>query len=532
MEETNTAKVPWLALIAMMLGVFLSSLVSSSVNVALPKMMAVFGVNAASIQWIVTAYTLVCGVVVPMSGYLCDRFGAKLTLLSSLVIFTLGCFLCAISWSDTSLIVFRVIQAIGGGLIVPVVMTLQYLMIPREKMGLAMGLFGISVMVAPAIGPTLGGIIIDAMNWQWIFLINIPLGIASIVLVWFLIKETPTRKDIKLDYIGVILCSLACFTMLLALSQGQKEGWTSLYIVNLFIVAVFAFILFSIWETITPEPLLDLKLLNNRTLVFSLMAVSVFTVGMFAGMFLMPLYAQNIMGYSPTQTGILLLPQALVMAVMMPIAGILFDKFGARPIGLVGLTIAAYYTYQLHTLTAGISFGALNWLLVKRAIGLGLVTGPLMTVGMNTIPQHKASQGSALSNLLRQIAVSMGIPILVSIMNTRIVYHTAWLADTVNYGNPMAVSVIKKLAGALYLSGVKVQAPFSTAAALSILSGLNTKEAYICGIQDTFFAAGLILALGIPFCLFLSKRAEVKESWKQKERFPAPAFSPVENKRD
>ncbi|NLI12425.1 DHA2 family efflux MFS transporter permease subunit [Pelotomaculum propionicicum] len=527
MEETNTAKVPWLTLFALILGVFVSALVGSSITVALPKMMAVFGVDAASIQWVVTAYTLVSGVVVPVSGYLCDRFGAKSTLLFSLIVFTLGCVLCSFAWNNNSLIVFRIIQAVGGGLIIPVVMTVQYLIVPREKIGLAMGVFGIAVMVAPAIGPTLGGILVDILNWQWIFIINIPVGVASILMVFVLLEETPRRKDKRLDVPGVILCSAACFALLLALSQGQKEGWTSLYIVNLIIAAGFGFVLFVIWESIFPEPLLDLRLLNNRTMVFSLTAVSLFTIGLYSGLFLMPLYAQNIMGYTSTQTGMLLLPQALAMAAMMPVSGLLFDKFGARVIGLIGVGLTAYYTYQLHTLTAGISFGEINWILVKRAVGMGLVVGPLMTVGMNTIPKHMTSQGSALSNLFRQIAASIGIPILVSIMTTRQVYHTAWLADTVNWSNPAAVSAIKKLAGVLYITGVKVQAPYSTAAALSILAGLNSKEAFICGIQDAFIFAGIITALGIPLCMFLSKKAEEEETWKQKARFPAPV--PTDN---
>jgi len=523
MEETNTAKVPWLILTALMLGVFVSALVSSSVIVALPKMMTVFGVNTDSIQWVVTAYTLVSGVVVPLSGYLCDRFGAKRTLLCSLAIFTSGCLLCSMAWSNNSLIVFRILQAIGGGLIIPVVMTVQYLIIPREKIGLAMGVFGIATMVAPAVGPTLGGLIVDALNWQWVFIVNIPVGIIATVMVLLLLEETPRRTDIKPDILGMVLCSVACFTLLLALSQGQKEGWTSLYIVNLFIIAGFGSVLFVIWEMIFPEPLLNMKLLNNHILWISLIGISLITIGLSSGFFLIPIYAQNIMGYTPTQTGIMLFPQAVAMALMMPVSGFLFDKFGARAIGVVGIIIAAYYTYQLHTLTAGISFGGMEWLLVKRAIGLGLVIGPFMTVGMNTIPRHLTAQGSAFSNLFRQVASSMGIPILVSVMTNRQVFHAAWLADTVNYSSPATVSVIKKLAGAFNIYGIKVQPPYSSQAALSIISGLNSKEAYICGIQDAFIVAAILTAIVLPLCLFLSKKAEEAETEKQKQRFPIPA---------
>ncbi len=525
MIETTKVKVPWLTLISLVLGVFASALVSSSVNVALPTMMAVFGVNPDSIQWVVTAYILVSGVAVPISGYLCVRFGAKRTLLSALALFTLGSLLCSIAWSNNSLIVFRIIQAMGGGLIIPVVMSILYFVIPREKMGLAMGVFGIAVMVAPVIGPTLGGIIVDLLSWQWIFIVNIPVGITAIALVSILLEETPRQTNIKPDILGMVICSTACFSLLLALSQGQQQGWTSLYIVNLLLVAGFGFVLFIIWESIFPEPLLDLRILNNRTLILSILAYSLYTILTYSGSFFIPLYAQNIMGYTPKQTGLMLMPQSLVMAVVMVLSGILFDKFGARMICLAGIFITGYYTYQLHTLTTSISYGSIEWLLMKRAIGMGLVGMPLMTVGMNTIPKHMTAQGSAFSNLFRQLAASIGIPILVSVMTTRQVIHAAWLADTVTYGSPATISTISKLVGLFNLYGIKVQSPYSSSAALGVISMLNSKEALVCGMQDVFIVAAAMSAVALPLCLFLSKKAEQAEIEKQKQRFPFSAIS-------
>ena len=388
-----------------------------------------------------------------------------------------------------------------------------------------MGVFGIAGMVAPAIGPTLGGIIVDVLNWQWIFIINIPIGMIAIFMTFLLLEETPRRTDIRPDIPGIILCSLACFSLLLALSQGQKEGWESLYIVNLLIISGFSWVLFFIWETISPEPLLNMRLLNNRVLVTSLLALSFLTIGIFAGMFLIPIYAQNLLGLTPTQTGIMLLPQALAMAAMMPVGGMLYDKLGARPLCLLGIVITAYYTFQLHTLTAGTSFTDLVWLLSKRSIGMGLAMGPLMTVGMNTIPKHLTSQGSAFSNLFRQISGAIGIPILVSVMTNRQIVHSAWLADTVTWSSPVAVSTIKKLAGVFKIYGIKIQAPYTSGAALSILSTLKSKEAFICGIQDAFIVAAVITAFAVPLTFFLSRKAEKEETSKQKSRFPEAVVS-------
>jgi len=527
MEATKPPTVPWLALSGLILGTFVAILVSSSVNVALPKMMSEFGVNADSIQWVVTAYTLVAGVVVPLSGYLCDRFGTKRVYVSALIIFTLGSVCCSLAWNNNSLIVARVLQGLGGGLIMPVVMILIYRIVPREKMGLAMGVFGIAGMVAPAVGPTMGGYIVDALNWQWIFLSNVPVGLAAIFMGATQITETARQAERRPDILGIIICSIACFTLLLALSQGQKEGWTSLYIVNLFIVSGFGFALFVIWEFIFPEPLLELRLLRNPTLNFSLIALSLLTIGLFAGSFLLPLYAQNILGYTPTQTGLLLLPQALAMAVTMPVSGKLFDKFGARPVCLAGLSIAAYYTYQLHTMTATMSFAMVEWILVKRAVGMGLALMPLTAVGLNTVPPALVSQGSAISNFFRQIAASIGIPIMVSVLTNRQAFHNSWLADTVNYSSPLAWLSIKKIQGMLLGKGLA--APLAAAGAKGMLALQVSKEAFVCGIQDTFLVAGIITAVGIPMALFLSKKAEADETEKQKQRYLAALIAKGES---
>ncbi len=527
----GSRNIPWTAMMTLVIGAFMAILDSSIVNVALPKLMAVFGVGAESIQWVATAYMLVSGMVVPVTGYLCDRFGSKRMYIFSLAVFTIGSGLCALAWNNNTLIAARVIQAIGGGMIMPVSMSMIYAIVPIEKMGLAMGIWGISAMAAPTIGPTLGGYLVDHMGWEWIFTVNLPVGVASIFLSGMLLNETPRRANLKLDIIGAVLSATACFTLLLAMSEGQDKGWTSLYIVNLIIVSVFSFILFILWELSTPQPLLDLRILKNKTLSYTLLGVTFTTIGLFSAMFLVPLFTQNILGYTPMQTGLLMMPAALTTGIMMPISGRLFDKIGALPLCLSGMLIMTITTYQLHSITTDTSYSHLQWLLVKRAVGMGLAMMPFSTAGMNTVPRFLVARAAALNNLMRQISASLGIAFLTYQMLHRQTLHTAWLAETVNYNSPAAMDALSKLQGIMSQAGGGPQA--AAAGATSMLSMLLQRQAFVAGITDAFIISSVITAMAIPFTLFLSKKAVAAETIKQSRQFahlapPGMGRSPAE----
>lgn len=495
-----SGKFPLAALLTLVIGGFMAILDGSIVNVALPKMMSIFGVTADEVQWVMTAYLLASGVVVPVTGYLGDRFGMKSMYIFSLVSFTAGSLICGLAWSNNSLVMARVIQAIGGGMIMPVSMSMIYLIVPREKIGMALGIWGIAAMAAPSIGPTLGGYLVDHFSWQWIFTINIPVGLGATFLAMALLHETPRRTDLRPDIPGIVLSAAACFALLLALSKGQDKGWTSLYIVNLFIFSGFTAILFIIWELNTPEPLVDIRLLKNMTFAISLVCLSIVTVGMFSAIFMIPLFAQSIQGYTPMQTGLMMMPMALVMGVMMPISGRLFDKIGATPLSLIGLTIAAITTYHLHTITYDISFRQMQWLLVERSIGLGLCMMPLTTAGMNTIPHFLIARASALSNLIRQVSASFGIAFLTYVMLQRQQYHVAWLGDALNWFSPIAVGALRQIQNLLAQTGA------GEAGAIAVLYSIVRREAYISGIADAFIVSSLIICLAIPLVLFLSKK--------------------------
>lgn len=491
----------WLPLFVVVVGAFAAILNNSSINVALPKMMAIFGVAADEIQWVLTAYMLVSGVVIPVTGYLSDRLGAKRVYLISTGIFTAGSLLCSLSWGNSSMVAARVIQGIGGGAIMPVSMAIIYRIVPREKIGLALGFWGMAAVSAPAVGPTLGGYVVDHFSWRFLFTMNIPVGILAILLGYLLLPESPVRKDLKFDLWGFVLSTVGCFTLLLALSEGHKEGWSSYYIVALFIVSFFTLLLFTVNELTRDQPMLDLRLFKNRVFTISVIAGSLITIGLFGGVFLIPLFTQNLMLLTPYETGLILMPAAFVTAVMMPVSGFIFDRFGAKGPALVGLIVTGWGTWGFHNLSLSTSLDTITFLAMFRSFGMGVAMMPITTTGMNTVPVNQIAGASALNNVVRQVAGSFGIAVLTAIMQNRQVFHTARLSEGITPGLP-SVSLIGQLQGYLASAGAGTSA---NSAAMAVISGLVTRESMVRAIDDTFIIAAIFIFIAIPLAFFLGK---------------------------
>jgi EmrB/QacA subfamily drug resistance transporter len=524
----NDRPFPWAALMVLVLGAFMAILDSSIVNVALPKLMAIFGVSADEIQWIMTAYMLTSGVVVPITGYLGDKYGYKRTYLYSLVAFTLGSALCGAAWSNNSLIAFRVIQAVGGGMLIPLSMSIIYRIVPRQKMGMAMGIWGIAAIMAPAVGPTAGGYLVDYYSWHLIFTINIPIGFIAFLLTYMFIEETPVNAKLKFDYLGSVLSCIGLFCLLLALSKGQDEGWTSQYIVTLFVVSFFLLVLFCLWELHVPHPMLDIRLLKNTAFAASTVATSLTTIAMFAAIFMVPLYCQNLQGLTPMQTGLLMMPMALTTGFMMLISGRLFDKIGALPLGVVGMIITCYFTYRLSFINLDTSFHELQMILVLRAVGLGMGMMPIGTAGMNTIPPFLVGRASAINNLFRQISGSFGIAIMTYIMLDRQAHHAVWLSDGISLGSPASVEGFNNFSA---VAGSLAGPGQGSTVAAGYLGGLVQRQAMVNGIDDAILVSVFIALFTIPFILPLSKKRVEEARLREKEKYahlmpPGPPGGP------
>lgn len=514
----------WLAMGVLLIGVFMALLDTTIVNIAIPKMMAVFNANTTEIQWVVTGYMLTVGVLVPLTGYLQEVYGGKRLYVFSLAVFTLGSALCGIAWSNASMVVFRVIQAVGGGMIMPVAMSMMFTLVPPHERGTAMGIFGIALMMAPAIGPTLSGYIVEHLDWRLIFTINIPIGIAGVLAAMALLRDGGrTNPGKPFDYPGFFTSTIGLFTLLLALDQGGTEGWDSLYILSLFAIAAVSLTAFVWIELRHPHPMLDLRLFQIPAFTLSVLVASVTFIALFVGAFLIPLFLQNVMRLSPLQAGLALLPAAVATGIMMPVSGKLFDRFGPRLPVVTGLTIATLLTWQFHLITAVTPLATIVLWYTVRGLGVGLCMMPATTAGMNAIPPHKVPQGTALSTTARQIAASFGVAIFSTILSRRMDFHAAALREGLTTTSSMTPAAVAKMQGLFTHAGWP--AAEAKTAALQLLSGLIQQKAFVEAMDDVFVVTTFVTLGGLALGLFLRK---TKTAAAQGHPEGRPAAHPVE----
>lgn len=503
-QEEKITVYQWLALLVLILGTFLAILDNSLMNVAIPKLMAVFGSTSTEIEWVVTGYMLASAVVVPMGGFLADRFGYKTTFLSTVSAFIVGSILCGIAWSDTSLIIFRIIQGLGGGFIMPVGMAMLYQIMPRSKIQVAMGIWGISAMAAPAMGPTLSGYLIDNFSWRYLFYINVPIGIIAVGLGLIILKETPRRAGLKFDYVGSILCMIVFSTLLLALTDGQSDGWSSFYIVSLFFISISSFILL-IWIELGKEnPIMDFRLFKNSVFTLSLAASSFVMISMQGGIYMMPIFLQNVTGLTPMQTGLVMMPQSIAMAFMMPVAGKLVSKYGVVPLSIVGLAIIGFTTLEMHVLSQQTSTHWISGLLVIRGIGIGLCMMPLSSAGMNTLPNHLIGRASSVSNVVRNVMASLGIALLTSIMNNKSTQFGVRFNESISTNTPAFADFQTHVVNRYLELGT--DASSASGGVIGVLFGLVQKEALTRAIADTLMVSAIPAFIAIIMVFFMRKK--------------------------
>lgn len=491
----------WWALGVTVIGSFMSILDTSIVNIAIPKMMAVFSVGTDDAQWILTAYMLTMGVIQPATGYFCEAFGTRRMYLLSLAIFTTGSFLCGVAWSNDSMIVFRIMQAIGGGLIIPVSMTIVYKIFPLEQRNMAMGIWGISAMVAPALGPTLSGYLVEYWDWRLIFTINIPLGIIGYGAAALVLKEMPFSRDQKFDSAGFVTSALGLFCLLLALSKGTDEGWTSAYIIALFYISLASLTLFVFIELNHENPILDLRIFSDRNFSFSIITTFIGTMALYGAMFMVPLFMENLRGYSAMQTGILLFPSAATAGLMMPIAAKLADRFGAKPIVIAGMFTLGIGSMPLMYVDMDTSYEYIMGIMVLRGLGLGLFMMPVTVLGMVNIPSNTISRASSINNAMRQISGSMGIAILTTLLQNRQIFHLSHIAENVNLSSLAAQGMLTsqqhlfmRLGDTSWTAHIK---------SLALMSQLALQQSFIFGFDDGFFVLSFICLIGVIPALLL-----------------------------
>lgn len=466
MSQTKQSKQDITVLIILLFGTFLSFLNQTLMNVALPSVMKDFDITAAQGQWLSNGYMLISGVMIPATAFLIDRFKTRHLYLTSMIVFTLGTFIASISINYPMLIAGRMIQALGAGPISPLMTVVIMNMFPVQSRGKAMGFIGLAMNFAPAIGPTLSGWIVQSYDWRSIFYVILPLGIINILVAIFALKNFGEQTYPKFNFLGIVLSTIGLGTLLLGFSNAGDKPWLTFNVAGFVLIGLVVTALFIYQQTHTKLPMLNFSVFKHR--IFTLSSITNFVVimGLYGGMILLPLYIQNVRGVSPMTSGMVLLPGAIIMAIMSPITGALYDRIGARYLSFTGLIILSIGTFMFTLIDMNTTVAYLAIMQGVRSFGLGLALMPIQTDALNDLPLELMSHGSAMYNTIRQIAGSLGTALLVTIMS-------------ISTSNFAAENV-----------------------------GISIEEATLHGIQIAYIVVTVISVVAAIMCLKLSKKAK------------------------
>lgn len=404
-------------LIVMLMGAFVTILNQTLMNVALPSIMRDFGITASQGQWLSTGFMLVNGVMIPMTAFLIERFTTRQLYLFAMFTFAIGTTIGGFATDYTMLIAGRMVQAIGAGIVMPLLTVVVLNLFPMERRGRAMGLIGLAMNFAPAIGPTLSGWIVEQYDWRNLFFIIIPFAILDIVVAIFLLKNVGKRTFPKLDVLGVIMSTIGFGSLLLGFSNAGDHAWLTWKVAGFIVLGLVVLGLFVRYQTSSKAPLLNFRVFKYPTFALTT-SISFFVVmGLFGGMLLLPIFLQTVRGFSPLESGLVLLPGALVTAVLSPVTGVMFDRFGAKYLSLVGLIIMAGSTFMFTNLDESTTLTYIIIIQTIRSAGMAMVMMPLQTAALNSLPLNLAAHGSAMFNTMRQVAGSIGTAALITVMS-------------------------------------------------------------------------------------------------------------------
>nr|WP_036646019.1 MDR family MFS transporter [Paenibacillus pini] len=409
-------------LMAVILGMIMVILDSTVINVAVPNLQQYFGTTLKTIQWTITGYTLALSAVIPLAGWMTDKFGAKRIFLITITLFTLGSVLCSLAQTSEQLIIFRIIQGLGGGMVAPIGMAMVFRLAPADKRGAVMGMLGIPMLLAPASGPILSGWLIDIASWHWIFLINLPIGIAAVIVGMKFLPTFENKKVPSLDILGMILAPIA-FAMLAFGVNEAGTSWTSTSTLTGLIIGGAALILFIFVELRQKEPLLELRVFASSDFTRGVILSWMFQVAMFGAILMIPLYLQNVRGFTPLESGFTTLAQALASMLFMPFGGKLFDKWGARPLALAGLTLVSIGLFILSQISADMAMGIIIFALALMGAGMGLTMMPLNTHILNSAPRRLVNRVTPLTSATQQVVTSFAIAGLTGYLTSKISHY-------------------------------------------------------------------------------------------------------------
>ncbi|MDR3543925.1 MAG: DHA2 family efflux MFS transporter permease subunit [Desulfosporosinus sp.] len=505
-----TQRKKWLILVVVSLGLFMDLLDMTIVNVAVPKIMIDFGANVNLTQYVLTAYMVTIGIFEPVTAYFADTFGMKKIFIISLLVFTIGSASCAMAWSIHALIGFRIFQAIGGGVIMPLALSIVKKTFSKEELPLAMGLMGIPLILAPALGPTIGGYFVGIHDsWRFIFWVNVPIGILTSYLSYSIIDEFE-KTEKKLDLIGFILSSLGFATLFLAVSNGAEAGWTSFEIVSLLVTSAIMLMLFFTIEQTVKEPLIDFRIFRIQAYSAAIFVTFFLMIILFGTLYLLPLFMQQLRNLGAFPTGLILIPEFVGALLTIPLSALLLPRIGAVIPTVTGMIIMIFGTYPFTHLQVITDLHSVELYLFVIGSGLGLAIMPSITLAFSVLPEELVNQGSAVLNLIRQLGSAFGVSILTSVVDQRAPYYMQRIVDQGSAGSNTLLFIYRYQN---YFQSFGYNLTQAKQLTITYALSFFEQQASVQAFHDAFGVSMIAAILGVIPAIFLfQKKAKVERS--------------------
>jgi len=502
-RKTAGPNYKWEVLLVVMVGTLMAALDTSIVNVSIPAIMADFGAGLDDVEWVVTGYMLAFASLMPLTAWLRDRIGHRALYIGSLFTFTAGSVLCGLSWNIPTLVFARVIQAIGGGALTPTGMAMISEVFEPHERGRAMGYWGVGVIVGPAFGPTLGGYLTRAFGWPSIFLVNLPVGILGALFAWrVLIHDRPPAEHHRpFDGWGFFFFTLFSVAFLYAVSKGEHEGWSSPVILWCGVASIVGFVGFLLVELVVTDGIIDIRLFQNPVFTITILLTATRSMALYAGVFLLPVFLQQIKGLDEVDSGLILLPGSLVIALFMPLAGRMTDRVAPRTLALIGLVALGLFMYMYRDINADMS----NWAIIEptiiRGAGISFLVAPLMATMMNAVPKRKAGMASSMMNIVQQLGGSLGIAILSTVLSHRIHHHLSVIGSGMTLRTPAVREAASWTLHRAHFLGYSSDHAYGIASGWIVHHG--SRIASERAFQDSFLFGALIVAVTMVPAFFL-----------------------------
>ncbi|HEY7213299.1 MAG TPA: MDR family MFS transporter [Thermoanaerobaculia bacterium] len=497
----------WIITITVILASMIELIDTSIVNVALPQMMGNLGATLDQIAWVVTGYVVANVIVIPMTGWFASVLGRRNYFVGSMILFTVASFFCGHATGLWELVIFRFIQGAGGGAMLSTSQAILVETFPPEELGLANALFGLGVVVGPTVGPTLGGWITDSYSWRWVFYVNLPIGVVAVLMALaFLPDPKEVRKISSIDWAGIGLLILGIGSLQIVLERGESEDWFSTrYITILAAVAAAALIAF-VWRELTAEhPVVDLHVLRDRSLAMGTVFTFILGFGLYASVFIFPVFAQNLLGFTAMQTGLILLPGSLATAVTMPLVGKMLQKrMPPQLLNALGFLCFFGFTYMLSHSTLASDRQDFFWPLILRGVGLGLLFVPLTTVALSGLRGKDIPQGAGLTNMMRQLGGSFGVALVATYVQHRSWTHRVNLLSHVSVYDPAVRERLSAITNGLMSRGSDLYE--AQRQAYAALEGTVVRQTFLLTYMDAFRIVGVFFLCCIPLLLLFKRR--------------------------